>query len=92
MSRHWRIADGIAWVGETGRVALIDTRSGTSSPMLVPPLFAELWRSLSEGPLPESDLQVLADDLVEDSGSELAQAFLDALSGQRVIESVDADA
>lgn len=89
---HWRIADGVAWVGDEDRVALIDTRSSSAAPMLVPPVFGELWRLLSDGPRPESDLQAKGAELVDESGPDLIQAFVDAMSQHDLIESVDSAA
>ena len=72
-TRHWRIADGIAWVGDEDRVALIDTRSSAASPMIVPPVFGELWRLLADGPRPESDLLTKGADLVDESAPAVAE-------------------
>ena len=87
-TRHWRIADGVAWVGDEDRVALIDTRSSVASPMIVPPVFGELWRLLSDGPRPESDLQAKGAELADESGPDLVQAFVDAMSAHGLIEPV----
>lgn len=92
MASYWRIADGIAWVGDEGRVALIDTRSTSAPPMLVPPLFADLWRLLSDGPQSESDLTSHANELVDEDGPELMKAFVETLSGADLIEPVGGDA
>ena len=86
--RHWRIADGIAWVGDEGRVALIDTRSATASPMIVPPVFGELWRLLSDGPRPESDLLTKGAELVEESAPDLVAAFVETMAGLDLVEPV----
>lgn len=88
MTRHWRIADGVAWVGESDRVALIDTRSAQAAPMIVPPVFGELWRLLTDGPRPESDLLTKGAELVEESAPDLVLAFVDAMSDHALIEPV----
>lgn len=93
MTRHWRIADGIAWVGEEeDRVALIDTRSSAAAPMLVPPLFAELWRLLAASSRPEADLQAKGAELADESGPDLVEAFIEAMTGHDLIEVVTVDA
>lgn len=92
MTRHWRIADGIAWVGERGRVALIDTRSPSAAPMIVPPVYGELWRLLGERPRPEADLQAKGAELVDESGPELVAAFVAAMSERHLIEAVTREA
>ena len=89
MGVHWGIADGIAWVGDDERVALIDTRSMANAPMLVPPIFGELWRLLSDGPRPESDLLTKGAELVDESGPDLVQAFVAAMTEHDLIEIVD---
>ena len=90
--RHWRIADGIAWVGDEDRVALIDTRSSAASPMIVPPVFGELWRLLAEGPRPESDLLTKGAELVEESAPDLVAAFVETMAGHDLLELVAGDA
>lgn len=84
----WRIADGIAWVGDVDRVALIDTRSSQASPMIVPPIFGELWRLLADGPRPESDLRAKGVELADESGPDLVRAFVDTMAEHRLIETV----
>ncbi|WP_435203071.1 hypothetical protein [Janibacter sp. GS2] len=91
MRVHWCIADGIAWVGDDDRIALIDTGSAHAPPMLVPPVFADLWRLLAQGPVSESELCSRASELVHDDGPDLVQAFVDSLSGVGAIETVDVD-
>ena len=45
---HWRIAHGVAWVGDADRVALVDTRRGAQAvPMHVQAPFATLWTALA---------------------------------------------
>lgn len=88
MTRHWRIADGIAWVGESDRVALIDTRSPSASPMIVPPVFGELWRLMADGSASEADLRAKGAELVEESGPDLVAAFVEAMTERHLIEQV----
>lgn len=88
----WRIAEGVAWVGDAERVALIDTRSALAPPMLMPPVFADLWRLLSHGPRAESDLHAHACNLVGEAASDLVQHFVESLSGIGVIERVNVNA
>ncbi len=87
-TRHWRIADGVAWVGDEDRVALIDTRSSAASPMIVPPVFGELWRLLSDGPRPESDLLTKGAELVDESAPDLVAAFVEAMTDLDLVEPV----
>ena len=82
----WRIADGVAWVGDEGQVALIDTRASDNPPMIVPPEFAELWRALAEGPRTESDLLAKGETLVGEHAADLVASFVEDLSRVRVIE------
>lgn len=84
----WRIADGIAWVGDEGQVALIDTRASDNPPMIVPPEFAELWRALAESPRTESDLLANGETLVGEHAPDLVASFVADLSRIRVIEAV----
>ena len=91
-TRHWRIADGIAWVGDEDRVALIDTRSSVASPMIVPPVFGELWRLLADGPCSESDLLTKGAELVDGAAPDLVAAFVEAMTGHDLLESVAGDA
>lgn len=86
MVTSWRIADGVAWVGDEDRVALIDTRSSTASPMIVPPVFGELWRLLSDGSRLESDLQAKGAEPADESGAELVQAFVETMIAHGLIE------
>lgn len=92
MDRHWRIADGVAWVGESDRVALIDTRSAQAAPMIVPPVFGELWRVLADGPRPEFDLLTKGAELVDESAPDLVRAFVEAMTEHSLIEPVAAAA
>lgn len=88
MGVHWRIADGIAWVGDDDRVALIDTRSPSASPMIVPPVFGELWRALAESSRSEADLLAKGAELADESGPDLVDAFVEAMTEHDLIESV----
>ena len=92
MTRHWRIAEGVAWVGESERVALIDTRSPSASPMIVPPVFGELWRLVADGSASETDLRAKGAELVDESGPELVEAFVAAMSERHLIEAVTREA
>ena len=83
---RWRIAEGVAWVGDSGRVALIDTRSSAASPMIVPPVFGELWRLVADGSASEPDLLAKGTELVDESGPELVKAFVTAMSERDLIE------
>ena len=81
--QRWRIADGVAWVGDAERVALVDTRRGAQAvPMHVQAPFATLWTALGRGPLSWADLESLAADVV-DEGEETAfvSSFVESLGG-----------
>lgn len=90
MGVHWRIAEGIAWVGDDDRVALIDTRSPSASPMIVPPVFGELWRLLADRSRPEADLLAKGAELADESGPDLVAAFVDTMTQHGLIESMGA--
>lgn len=83
----WRIAEGVAWVGDAERVALIDTRKGAAAmPMHVHAPFSELWAVLAQGPATEDDLRGSAVRVAGDDAGDFLRAFIDPLSGARLIE------
>ena len=86
--QRWRIAEGVAWVGDAERVALVDTRRGAQAvPMHVHPPFASLWTALGRGPLSWAALETVAADVV-DEGEEAAfvSSFVESLGGVGVVE------
>ena len=88
--QRWRIADGVAWVGDAERVALVDTRLGARAvPMHVHPPFATLWTALARGPVSRAALEALASDVV-DEGEEatFVGSFVESLGGVGVVEEV----
>ena len=87
---RWRIADGVAWVGDAERVALVDTRRGAQAvPMHVQAPFATLWTALEDGPVAQADLEVAAVGVV-DEGEEAAFVanFVESLGAVGVVEEV----
>ena len=87
---HWRIAHGVAWVGDADRVALVDTRRGAQAvPMHVQAPFATLWTALEGGPIAQADLEVAAAGVV-DEGEEVAfvASFVESLGRVGVVEEV----
>ena len=87
---RWRIAQGVAWVGDADRVALVDTRRGAQAvPMHVQAPFATLWTALEDGPVAQADLEVAAAGVV-DEGEEAAfvASFIEALGGVGAVEQV----
>ena len=66
MTSRWRIAEGVAWVGDAERVALVDTRHPARAvPMHVHAPFAALWVALGEGPATQVALEALAAEVVD---------------------------
>ena len=87
---HWRIAHGVAWVGDAHRVALVDTRRGAEAvPMHVQAPFAALWTALADGPVAQTDLEAAAAGVV-DEGEEAAfvASFVESLGRVGVVEEV----
>ncbi|MFF5322622.1 hypothetical protein ACFY2Y_02680 [Janibacter hoylei] len=87
---HWRIAHGVAWVGDADRVALVDTRRGAQAvPMHVQAPFATLWTALEGGQVAQADLEIAAAGVV-DEGEEAAfvASFVESLSSLGVVEEV----
>ena len=87
---RWRIAPGVAWVGDADRVALVDTRRGVQAvPMHVQAPFAALWTALGDGPVAQADLEVAAAGVV-DEGEEVAfvASFVESLGRVGVVEEV----
>ena len=87
---HWRIAQGVAWVGDADRVALVDTRRGAEAvPMHVQAPFATLWTVLEDGPVAQADLETAAVGVV-DEGEEVAfvASFVESLGRVGVVEEV----
>ena len=87
---HWRIAAGVAWVGDADRVALVDTRRGAQAvPMHVQAPFAVLWTALEDGPVARADLEAAAAGVV-DEGEEAAfvASFVESLGAVGVVEEV----
>lgn len=87
---RWRIAHGVAWVGDAHRVALVDTRRGAEAvPMHVQAPFAALWTALGDGPVAQADLEVAAAGVV-DEGEVVAfvASFVESLGGVGVVEEV----
>ena len=87
---HWRIAHGVAWVGDADRVALVDTRRGAEAvPMHVQAPFAALWTALGDGPVAQADLEAAAAGVV-DAGEEAAfvASFVESLGAVGVVEEV----
>ena len=85
---HWRIAHGVAWVGDADRVALVDTRRGAQAvPMHVQAPFATLWTALADGPVAQADLEIAAAGVV-DEGEEAAfvASFVESLGAVGVDE------
>lgn len=83
----WRIAEGVAWVGDAERVALIDTRKGAAAvPMHVHAPFAQLWTHLAGGPRSEADLREPAEAVAAEEADEFIRAFVDPLVELDVIE------
>lgn len=87
---RWRIAHGVAWVGDAHRVALVDTRRGAEAvPMHVQAPFAALWIALGDGPVAQADLEAAAAGVV-DEGEEAAfvASFVESLGAVGVVEEV----
>lgn len=87
---RWRIAHGVAWVGDAHRVALVDTRRGAQAvPMHVQAPFATLWTALEDGPVAQADLEAAAAGIV-DEGEEVAfvASFVESLGRVGVVEEV----
>lgn len=88
MSR-WRIADGVAWVADEQRVALIDPRKGAAAvPMHISRPFSLLWESLASGGVAGADLLDPATEVAGDEAHDFIRAFVDPLTGIGVLERV----
>lgn len=88
MPASWRIAEGVAWVGDEDRVALIDTRSADARPMIVPPDFAELWRHVADG---DDDLLAKGAELAGEHAHELVAGFVETMLALDVLEAVEGE-
>lgn len=83
----WRIAEGVAWVGDAERVALIDTTKGAAAvPMHVHAPFAQLWDVLAQGPATEAELRVPAEAVAGDEADDFLKAFVAPLFAANLIE------
>ena len=87
---RWRIAEGVAWVGDAERVALVDSRQGAQAvPMHVQAPFAALWTALESGPLSQADLESVAAGVVDEGERALfVESFVESLGGVGVVERV----
>src|SRR5699024_6516163 len=83
--QRWRLPDGVAWVAFEGRVALINTAVPDAEPMIMAEPVASLWRALDDAPLSVSQLESVAEQLVDHDPEGFVRAYLDMLSDGALI-------
>ena len=88
--QQWCLPDGIAWVAEEDRVALMNTKSPEAEPMIMVEPVASLWRALDDGPMTMSQLESVAGRLVDDDPEGFVRACLEVLSEASLVVRVSA--
>lgn len=76
---RWRIVEGVAWVMEDERVALVNTGSTSPLPLIVHDPVAGLWPALADGPVSVDRLREVADGIVEADPEGFVHAALEML-------------